>query len=313
VAGLSAPRALLLFLDGVGVGAADPLVNPLAVARLPALASLSGGALLNSTGGPPPSMLPLDATLGVDGLPQSGTGQTALFTGTNAAESVGKHFGPWAHSALHPVIEHQSLFRQLARCGKSTCFANAFPQRFFDYALRRRSRLTVTTLSCMGAGTRLRDAADLATGRAISADITSEGWQRLGYGSLPIVEPAQAGRTLARLTGEYGFVLFEYWWPDRAGHARDMRQAVEVLEKFDAFLLGILEGIDRAETLLLITSDHGNIEDLSTKSHTRHPVPLIAAGAGADSFFAHVRGSSSGVPNLTAVAPALLEVLGCRR
>ena len=244
--------------------------------------------------------------------PRVGQGRLRSSPAPTQREFIGKHFGPWAHSALHPVIEHQSLFRQLARCARTTCFANAFPQRFFDYALRRRSRLTVTTLSCMGAGTRLRDAADLATGRAISADITGEGWQRLGYDAIPMVEPAQAGRTLARLTEEYGFVLFEYWWPDRAGHARDMRQAVEVLEKFDALLLGILEGIDRAETLLLITSDHGNIEDLSTKSHTRNPVPLIAAGAGADSFLAHVRGSTDGFPELSAVAPALLDVLGCR-
>jgi 2,3-bisphosphoglycerate-independent phosphoglycerate mutase len=306
-----APRVLMLFVDGVGAGAMDSQRNPLARSRLPALTALAGGQIPDGTG-TTPSMLLLDATLGVEGLPQSGTGQTALFAGTNAARLLGRHFGPWAHSALHSLIETQSIFRQLHRHGRRTCFANAFPQRFFDFALRRRSRLTVTTLSCIGAGTRLRDAADLATGRAISADITGEGWLTLGYDAIPVIDPAAAGRALARLSDEYDFVLFEYWWPDRAGHDRDMARAVEVLEKFDALLVGIVEGIDPAETLLVITSDHGNIEDLSTKSHTRNPVPLIASGSGAASLFRHLRGSAATVPGLDGVTPALLDVLGCK-
>jgi len=304
-----APRVLMLFLDGVGAGALDPAVNPLARARLPALTWLAGGELPDGER-LSASMLLLDATLGVEGLPQSGTGQTALFTGTNAARLIGKHFGPWAHSALHPVIEQQNIFRHLHRRGWRTCFANAFPQRFFDFALRRRSRLTVTTLSCLGAGTRLRDAADLATARALSADITGEGWRGLGYEAIPRRDPASAGSSLARLSQEFGFVLFEYWAPDRAGHARDMAHAVDVLEKFDALLVGILEGIELARTLLVITSDHGNIEDLSTKSHTRNPVPLIASGAGAADLLRTLRESASTLPALNEVAPALLEVLG---
>jgi hypothetical protein len=211
---------------------------------------------------------------------------------------------------LHSVIESRSIFRQLHRHNRRTCFANAFPQRFFDFALRRRSRLTVTTLSCLGAGTRLRDAADLATARALSADITAEGWLTLGYDAIPAVEPRASGGVLAALSRDYDFVLFEYWWPDRAGHARDMGQAVNVLEKFDALLVGIQEGIDLAETLLVITSDHGNIEDLSTKSHTRNPVPLIAAGAGAEGFLNSCR-EAAAHPSLSVIAPALLEVLGC--
>lgn len=304
------PRVLMLFLDGVGGGPLDPVRNPLARAKLPALSNLAGG-LLPDGSRHSQSMIMLDATLGVDGLPQSGTGQTALFTGVNAAQMIGKHFGPWAHSALHGLIQQQSLLRRLQGKGRKTCFANAFPTRFFDFAARRRSRLTVTTLSCLGAGTRLRDAADLATGRAISADITAEGWNALGYEVIPRRHPTEAGAQLARLSKEYDFVLFEYWWPDRAGHAREMAQAIDILEKFDALLVGILEGIDPAETLVVITSDHGNIEDLSTKSHTRNPVPLIASGSSADSFLQSLQGPLPA--SLTSVAPALLEVLGCNR
>ena len=127
----------MLFLDGVGIGVKDPSVNPLFAARMPALRSLFGGELPSlgrrriSSG--TASVLPLDATLGVPGLPQSGTGQTSLFTGVNGAALAGKHFGPHPYSTLKPVIAERSIFRRLREAGKSPLFANAFPQRFFDY------------------------------------------------------------------------------------------------------------------------------------------------------------------------------------
>ncbi len=55
------------------------------------------------------------------------------------------------------------------------------------------------------------------------------------------------------------------------------------------------------DRLLVVTSDHGNLEDLSTKSHTRNPVPLLAVGPGADAF--------AGAASLTDVTPAVVEVV----
>lgn len=304
-------RVLMLFLDGVGIGVRDPDVNPLFAARMSAFRSLLGGELpslrhqriSSSTA----TLIPLDATLGIDGLPQSGTGQTALFTGVNGAALVGRHFGPHPYSTLRPIIEERNIFRRLREAGKSVLFANAFPERFFDYVNGKRSRLTVTTFSCLSCGLPLLREQELAVGGAISADITNEGWHALGYPALASVTPEEAGKRLARLSCNHDFVLFEYWKTDHAGHSMNRQEARTVLETFDGMLGGIVSEIDRQDSLLLITSDHGNIEDLSIKTHTRHPVPLVLYGARQREFARRVE--RYGRADLTDVAPAILEFL----
>ncbi len=303
----------MIFLDGVGIGRKDPSVNPFFVARLPALRSLLDGEVpalhRRRLASRDAVLIPLDATLGVPGLPQSGTGQAALFTGVNAPKIVGRHFGPYPYSTLRPIIGERNIFRQLRDARRSPYFANAFPQRFFDYAEHHRSRLTVTTLSCMMSGVRLLGAEDLATGDGVSADITNLGWRDLGYPAMKTILPEEAGRRLARLTSRHDFVLFEYWKPDHAGHAKSMEEAVRVLEQLDAMLHGIIETLDTRDTLLFITSDHGNIEDLSTKTHTRNPVPAILFGHRHSQIAERLQHSASRPGNLSHVTPALMEYL----
>lgn len=303
---------LFLFLDGVGIGKRDPAENPFFTARLPALRGLLGGDLPSlhhrslETG--EATLMPLDANLQVPGLPQSGTGQTALFTGVNAPLLIGKHFGPHPYSTLRPVIEAHNIFRRVQQAGLRPCFANAYPQKFFDYVATRQSRLTVTTLSCRYAGMELRREEDLEDNRGISADITREGWPALGQ-NVPRISPREAGTHLAALSGEYSFVLFEYWKTDHAGHHQRMSEAVDLLERFDGLLEGILETIDRTRTLIVITSDHGNIENLTIRTHTRNPVPLLLTGKGHRAVAARVHHYGGRAPNLTHVLPALMEVL----
>ncbi len=148
----------------------------------------------------------------------------------------------------------------------------------------------------------LFQADSLKRDESISADITRARWPDLGYPDLPIITPMEAGRHLWRIALQHSFTLFEYWLTDYAGHARDMTTAVETLERFDGLLGGLLEGFDANEYTLILTSDHGNIEDLSTKSHTRNPVPCLVAGRKHRELSAKLR-------NLAHVTPALLTLL----
>ncbi|MCX6135550.1 MAG: alkaline phosphatase family protein [Ignavibacteriales bacterium] len=299
-------RTLFLFLDGVGLGKADPDVNPLFRARLPHLRSLLGGKLphlgLRRIASDLAVAIPLNATLGVEGLPQSGTGQATLFTGVNASKLMGRHFGPYAATPLHPLIESNNIFRQYKSRGRTVCFANAFPKQFFEYAASGKRRLSVTTLSCRYAEVPLQHAESLGRDESVSADITRARWPELGYPDLPIITPREAGKHLWSITARHAFTLFEYWLTDYAGHGRDMAIAVETLERFDGMLGGLLENFDHRECTLILTSDHGNIEDLSTKSHTRNPVPCILAGR-------KHRDLSTVLKNLVHVTPALLASL----
>ncbi len=299
----------MLFLDGVGIGVDDPSINPFFRAKLSALRSLlneelpSLSRLFIQNG--KATCLPLGATLGVEGLPQSGTGQTALFTGVNAPQLIGKHFGPYPYSTLRPIIEEKNIFRRLREAGKRVCFANAYPQKFFDYFKDKQTRLTVTTLSCSYNNMPLHQSDSLEKRKAISADITNAGWAKMGYPHIPLIDAAEAGRRLVRLLDENDFVLFEYWRTDKAGHSENMSEAVAALELFDGTLGGILETLDTSDSLLLVTSDHGNIEDMTTKVHTRNPVPAILYGHRHEEFARALLVQ----PDLANVTPAILQFI----
>ncbi|MEX0603005.1 MAG: metalloenzyme, partial [Bacteroidota bacterium] len=254
-------RVLLLFLDGVGIGVRDPARNPFYTAHLPVLRSLLNGDLPHlrkrRLEGPNATLVPVDANLRVAGLPQSGTGQTAIFTGVNAPRVIGRHFGPYPTTDLRPILEQRNIFRQLKEAGKTVVFANAFPKQFFDYTNTGTRRLTATTLSCMMAGVPLLTIDELRRNEGVSADITRARWPEPGVPRITHVEPHEAGTHLARMTERHDFTLFEYWLTDHAGHSRDMAFAVDILQRFDAFFGGVLGSLDWRETVVLMISDHG--------------------------------------------------------
>jgi 2,3-bisphosphoglycerate-independent phosphoglycerate mutase len=272
---------------------------------MPALSSLCGGTLpytpFKRISSEQADVIAVNATLSVPGLPQSGTGQTAIFTGINGAKKFGRHFGPYPPSVLRSVIEKKNIFHQLKVLGKSVAFANAFPKRFFDYIESGTRRLTVTTLSCRFAGVPLLTANDLLLGKGISADFICAQWKKLGHPEITPITPTEAGRNLAHIAAKHHFTLFEYWLTDHAGHSRNMAAAIDVLERLDEFLSGFLELFDPINTLLAIVSDHGNIEDLSTKSHTRNRVPCILVGKQRHKLVNRIK-------NLTHVTPAILRL-----
>ena len=305
-------HVLFVFLDGVGLGTPDSSINPFARDKFFAFEALAGRQPWTIDLHPKNTLQrvvrPIDATLSVDGLPQSGTGQATLLTGINCAQLAGRHFGPYPHSKTKPAIAEKNVFSQinpfLSGYEEPAAFANAYPERFFTSA-DTRNRWTVTTLSCIEAGVPVRTHQHLEQGLAIAADLTGSGWiSHLGYTFEPIDE-AQAARRLAAISGIHPFTLFEYYFTDKAGHSQSFESSHETLSSLDAFFGALIEQLDFQSTTLIVTSDHGNIEDLSTKSHTFNPVPFIAMGNQAGVF--------SHVESLVDVTPAIVEAFKTQR
>lgn len=229
--------------------------------------------------GPRGRSFPLDATLGVDGLPQSGTGQAALLTGESTAELYGRHFGPWTPVRLRPLLEERSVLRRALDAGRSVAFANAYPRGW--PGPKGGKRLAGPPLAARGAGVLTRHEEALGSGEAVSSEIVNDGWRRhLGFDWLPDVTPEDAGRNLARIAGGHDLTLYAHYATDTAGHRGAMDGAVAALERVDVFLRGVLEAMGE-DVLLLLASDHGNIEDVRT-GHTRNPALGIAVGVGAE-------------------------------
>lgn len=73
------------------------------------------------------------------------------------------------------------------------------------------------------------------------------------------------------------FTLFEYFLSDHLGHLRHAEDLQENLDTLDEFLYELLREVP-PELNILVASDHGNLEDLSSKMHSLNPALMIAAG-----------------------------------
>lgn len=302
-------RFLFIFMDGVGLGSDDPSVNPLAAAEMPSIqAILDGRRLLN---GPLPveteraTLVALDATLGTPGVPQSATGQAVLLTGINIPKELGYHYGPKPNQQVAEFVRNGNLFSQVKGAGLKAAFLNAYPPRYFESISTGRRNFSAIPLAATSAGVPLLGLEQLVAGKAISADFTAEGWQtHLGLEGIPVLTYSQAGERMARLARHNDFSFFEFWLSDYAGHGQDLRAAVRLLEGFDQVMAGLLESWDDQEGLILVTSDHGNLEDLSTRRHTANPVPALVVGSRElRRKFTHE------LVDLAGVAPAIMKLL----
>lgn len=310
-------RVLLVFVDGIGVGRPGAH-NPFDGAPLRLLAPLAGG--------PPDERLaftPIDATLGHPGLPQSATGQGALFTGEDAIAVAGGHREGYPTRAVGELLLRSSFLARARAAGKRAAFLNAFDahhaalirdasrhwggSREGGKAGRKSSkarpvRASASALAALAGGGELRTIDDARAGRAVTFDFTGEVLRAYGVDA-PARSLEGAARTLADAASELDLALFETFLTDKAGHAQDVGWARHEIARVERFLAALVDAVDPREQLVVVTSDHGNLEDLSTRSHTRAPVPLMAFGAGAHDF-------ARGARSLLDVAPRALSAIG---
>jgi 2,3-bisphosphoglycerate-independent phosphoglycerate mutase len=298
-------RVLFLFLDGVGLGAGDPMVNPLAAARYPTLDHLLDGHKAVAESGrlstPLAELIPTDAQMGIPGRPQSATGQAALLTGINAPQRLGEHYGPRPDGRVRAILDEASIFHRLHHrlhdVGLRAGFANAYPQRYFDAVRSGKRLLSAVPYAATVGGLRLFGYDDLAAGRALAADFTNAGWRdELGYADTPVYTPEEGGRVLWRIAQAYDFLFYEHWYTDVLGHAGNLAGAVANFQRFDRFLGGLLEVVDLERTLIIITSDHGNVEDCSHGKHTENPALTLLLGAQRKEFAGEIHGLTDFVP-----------------
>jgi len=288
---------LLFFVDGVGIGEYDSKINPLARFESPFFSQF-----INFTKSPLPydgHIVATDVTMGVGGLPQSATGQTALLTGHNAAKIIGRHHPGFPTIRLRELLLKESIFLKIREMGKVGVFANAFTPSYFKRADRS---ISASTWSFKAGGFPfLWLDNDLWNEKAVSHDLTNETLNNWGY-KAPIFETTKAARILAELTTQNDFCLFEYFLTDAIGHGQDMEWAKEEIEKLTRVLDSLLQCIDLTNNSVILTSDHGNFEDLSVPLHTRNAVPTLIWGAHQDTI-------AKGAGRIENICPALLKSL----
>lgn|SRR5574341_6948 len=314
-------RILFLFFDGFGLGDDDPTRNPLAAADLPTLTGFTGGRRwlrdLPRVESDRATFIPTDPCLGVAGKPQSATGQAAILTGLNVPERIGRHYGPKPTPEIMSIIRERNSIATLVQHDRRVAMLNAYPSRFVE-ALQSGKRLPSSNQYAMrDAGVPLLDGQAFLEGRAMSVDFTGLLWRgypadndaatimwrtRLNYTDTPVLSPAEAGVQLAQLSQSYDFAFFDHWLTDYLGHRGTMQQALDLLAVIDGVLAGLLNVWDDSEGLIVLTSDHGNFEDLDVRGHTLNLVPTLVIGERRHEFARNLH-------DLTGFAPAILNLL----
>jgi len=287
---------LLFFIDGLGIGsrgAHNPLdglegAEPLAQFQNEANPIVFDGV-----------MAPTDPCLGISGRPQSASGQTTILTGINAPAQLGYHKQGFPNTALLEILREHSVFRQLVEAGVSPItFANAYTQRFFE---DRPRWVSATTAAVEAAGLPFRTVDDLKAGQAVYQDFTNG--LLIARGEDVSARTADAAAAvLANIVSAHRFTLYEYFITDKMGHTQDMNATRLVVLRLAAMIRSLLRKLDLDQTTVILTSDHGNIEDLSTRNHTLNAVPTIVWGAQRQRV-------ANRIHSLADITPGILELL----
>jgi 2,3-bisphosphoglycerate-independent phosphoglycerate mutase len=112
------------------------------------------------------------------------------------------------------------------------------------------------------------------------------GFERNPYAKYPKVELDELTDVVVRevrTAGEKIFIAVNVCNPDMVGHTADMDACVECVEAIDISLQKMAEALLVKDGVMLITADHGNIEELQTGGepntyHTRARVPFAVLG-----------------------------------
>jgi len=307
-------RAIFIFVDGCGVGRRDPS-NPFFLGQCRHLPFWQGGLRLPD--GTP--IIEVDATLGIPGTPQSASGQTALFCGATAESLGDRHVNGYPDRHLRRMIRAGNLLSRLQAKGADARYLNAYPAHeelfslkhvriepdgrlWFSAEFPERFRRMISVTSCMllASGQKPFGADDIRAGRALYQDYTNQTLNERGL-TLPEFTPRQAARVLFRASRHFAFTLYEYFQTDLYAHRRTLEECVALARDLDALVGTLIGSLDPGEDTLVLTSDHGNLEDHGQRGHNRNPVPLIAWGR-------HGSRLRKKIKSLSDVAPAIIEL-----
>lgn len=309
-------RVTFIFLDGCGVGRPGP-ENPFYRVRSRFLPFWQGGMRLPD--GTP--LTAIDATLDMPGSPQSASGQTALFCGATAAELGGRHRNGYPDRSLRELILAKNLISRLQARAVRARYLDAYPAHeqlftsmhvriepdgrlWFSAGFPEHFRRMISVTSCMllASGQKPFGARDIRAGRALYQDYSNR--QLIARG-LPVPEfsPERAAHVLRSASRRFDFILYEYFQTDIYAHRRSLEECAGLVRDLDALIGSLLASLDSKEDTLLLTSDHGNLEDHHLRGHSRNPVPLIAWGR-------HGARLRNKIRSISDVTPAILELYG---
>jgi hypothetical protein len=306
-------KLLFIFLDGVGIGEQSDS-NPFYYLRPEYLPFFIGGTLPDKT-----PVKPIDANLCTTGTPQSATGQSSLFTGFNLPRILGRHTGSFPNKTMRKYLYKHNLLKKIRESRTNSFFINAYPfhadfftsphleleengNLFFSdrFPEKFKRRISVSTCLLLSCGQRPFDETNLKYKTAVFQDYSNTYLKNQGM-NIKIFSPQDAAQILVERMKKDDFILYEYFQTDLYAHRKTLQEKQQLIFNLNLMIEYLISKLNPADTTLLITSDHGNLEDVSNRSHSRNPVPLLTWGEKGDALRKNIN-------SIIDVTPVILNI-----
>lgn len=130
------------------------------------------------------------------------------------------------------------------------------------------------------------------------------------YDQVPQMATREVAETVVKGLDHYDLIVSNFAAPDMVGHTGNLRAAIVACEAVDSGLRLIYEALNKQNGLLIVTADHGNVEQMVNPKtgepdteHTNNPVPVYFIGPVVKGW--HLRSGA-----LSDIAPTILALMG---
>jgi hypothetical protein len=187
-----------------------------------------------------------------------------------------------------PVLEREAAEAALTLDGQPVRLRGSGKHGFAELFTLAEINQNIFVYAALDAGVPLFTWNDVRLGRALTGTMTNEledrfNWGERGEAPLPTRTPTQAAHVLAALSSSHDFTFYKYQLADLISHTGRVDLAREAFDTIERFIEAILHSIDPTETSVVVTSDHGHLEQVAySHGHPKGRVPTWYFGPDAE-------------------------------
>jgi hypothetical protein len=193
----------------------------------------------------------------------------------------------YAHD-LVPHFSRDAIEGRLTFDGRPTSFKGHAKHGFAELFTLAEINQNIFVYAAQQAGVPLLTWSDVRRGAALTSSMTHELESRFDMTffdqePLPLRTPEEAAAVLVNLAIAHDLTFYKYQIADLVSHTHRIELARDVFALIERFVESVLQRIDPATTAVMITSDHGHLEQLgSSRGHPKSRVPTWYFGPDAD-------------------------------
>jgi phosphopentomutase/2,3-bisphosphoglycerate-independent phosphoglycerate mutase family metalloenzyme len=189
---------------------------------------------------------------------------------------------------LLPRYDRQAVEAGLTFRGRPVRFKGPEKNGFAELFTLAEINQNIFVHAARMAGVSLQTWDDVRRREALTSSMTHEleaefSLDFFGQAPLPRHTPEEAAAIVVALARRHDFTFYKYQIPDLVSHTGKIELARQVFAVIEDFVEGILGAIDPATTVVIITSDHGHLEQVATShAHPKTKVPTWYFGPDAE-------------------------------